>query len=577
MSYMEKYQAWLSNPYFDEATKAELKGLDEKEIEDRFYKDLAFGTGGLRGVLGAGTNRMNIYTVRKATQGLANFINLQATDGKQKSVAIAYDSRNMSTEFADESARVLAANGIKAYVFESLRPTPELSFAVRELGCISGIVITASHNPPEYNGYKVYWEDGAQVTSPKDVQIIEQVNLVEDFATVKTMPKEEAMAADLYEVIGEAMDDLYIAQLKKLIIDPEVIEQEAKDFTIVYTPLHGTGNIPVRRILKEIGFTNVYVVPEQELPDGNFPTVGYPNPEDAKAFALALKLAEEVSADVVMATDPDADRLGVFAKTKEGTYEALNGNNIGMILMHYILSRKADKGVLADNSAVVGTVVSTYMARAIAKEFDVTLFETLTGFKYIGEKIKEFEEDGSYTYQFGYEESYGALIGTHARDKDAVVAVMGVAEAAAYYKSQGITLYEALLNLFEQYGYYKETLQSITLKGIDGANQIAHILDVLRNNPPTELAGKKVLSIRDYDADTITDLETKEVTSTGLPNSNVLYFDLSDNTWFCVRPSGTEPKVKFYFGVKGATLEEANEQSKALEEAVMTTVDDIIK
>ena len=577
MSYMEKYQAWLSNPYFDEATKAELKGLDEKEIEDRFYKDLAFGTGGLRGVLGAATNRMNIYTVRKATQGLANFINLQATDGKQKSVAIAYDSRNMSTEFADESARVLAANGIKAYVFESLRPTPELSFAVRELGCISGIVITASHNPPEYNGYKVYWEDGAQVTSPKDVQIIEQVNLVEDFATVKTMPKEEAMAADLYEVIGEAMDDLYIAQLKKLIIDPEVIEQEAKDFTIVYTPLHGTGNIPVRRILKEIGFTNVYVVPEQELPDGNFPTVGYPNPEDAKAFALALKLAEEVSADVVMATDPDADRLGVFAKTKEGTYEALNGNNIGMILMHYILSRKADKGVLADNSAVVGTVVSTYMARAIAKEFDVTLFETLTGFKYIGEKIKEFEEDGSYTYQFGYEESYGALIGTHARDKDAVVAVMGVAEAAAYYKSQGITLYEALLNLFEQYGYYKETLQSITLKGIDGANQIAHILDVLRNNPPTELAGKKVLSIRDYDADTITDLETKEVTSTGLPNSNVLYFDLSDNTWFCVRPSGTEPKVKFYFGVKGATLEEANEQSKALEEAVMTTVDDIIK
>ena len=577
MSYMEKYQAWLSNPYFDEATKAELKGLDEKEIEDRFYKDLAFGTGGLRGVLGAGTNRMNIYTVRKATQGLANFINLQATDGKQKSVAIAYDSRNMSTEFADESARVLAANGIKAYVFESLRPTPELSFAVRELGCISGIVITASHNPPEYNGYKVYWEDGAQVTSPKDVQIIEQVNLVEDFATVKTMPKEEAMAADLYEVIGEAMDDLYIAQLKKLIIDPEVIEQEAKDFTIVYTPLHGTGNIPVRRILKEIGFTNVYVVPEQELPDGNFPTVGYPNPEDAKAFALALKLAEEVSADVVMATDPDADRLGVFAKTKEGTYEALNGNNIGMILMHYILSRKADKGVLADNSAVVGTVVSTYMARAIAKEFDVTLFETLTGFKYIGEKIKEFEEDGSYTYQFGYEESYGALIGTHARDKDAVVAVMGVAEAAAYYKSQGITLYEALLNLFEQYGYYKETLQSITLKGIDGANQIAHILDVLRNNPPTELAGKKVLSIRDYDADTVTNLETKEVTSTGLPNSNVLYFDLSDNTWFCVRPSGTEPKVKFYFGVKGATLEEANEQSKALEEAVMTTVDDIIK
>lgn len=578
MSFMEQYNAWLSSDYFDEKTKEELRSIkdDPKEIEERFYKDLAFGTGGLRGILGAGTNRMNIYTVRKATQGLADYINQNVPNKEDRKVAIAYDSRRMSPEFSDEAALVLAANNIKGYVFDGLRPTPVLSYAVRALGCTAGIVITASHNPPEYNGYKVYWSDGAQVTSPKDVEIIEQVNQVERFEDVKIMDKAIAIEKGLFEVVDTALDTAYIEELKKLIIDPELVKKEGKDFTVVFTPLHGTGNLPVRRILKEIGFENVHVVKEQELPDGDFPTVAYPNPEEAAAFELALKLAKEKDADVVMATDPDADRLGVFAKTKEGDYKALNGNNIGMILMHYILSRKAELGVLPDNAAVVGTVVSTYMSRPIAKEYGVKLFETLTGFKYIGEKIKEFKADGSYEFQFGYEESYGALIGTHARDKDAVVAVMGVAEAAAYYKSKGMTLYEALIELFEKYGYYKETLQSITLKGKEGVEKIGHILSTLRENPPTELAGVKVVSARDYSADTIKNLITGEVTPSGLPESNVLYYDLEDGSWFCVRPSGTEPKVKFYFGVKGTTLEESEQMSSTLEKAVMALVDEIM-
>lgn len=579
MSFMERYNAWVEGAYFDEATKAELLAIkdDEKEIEDRFYKDLAFGTGGLRGVLGAGTNRMNIYTVGKAAQGLANYINKVVADPADRKVAIAYDSRRMSPEFSDITSRVFAASGVKAYVFESLRPVPILSYAVRQLGCTAGVVITASHNPPEYNGFKAYWSDGAQVTSPKDVEIIDEVNAIENFEDVKKMDREAAMEADLIEVVPASLDDDYIEELKKLIIDPELVKAEGKNFKVVYTPIHGSGNIPVRRILKEIGFENVSVVPEQELPDGNFPTVSYPNPEDPKAFKMALDLAEKEDADVVMATDPDADRLGVFAKTADGDYKALNGNNIGMILMHYILSRKAAKGILPKNAAVVGTVVSTYMSHPIAKEFDTKLFETLTGFKYIGEKIKEFEADGSYEYQFGFEESYGALIGTHARDKDAVVAVMGVAEAAAYYKSQGKTLYEALLDLFEKYGYYKETLQSITLKGKEGVEKIEHILATLRDNPPTELAGMKVTSARDYSHDTLKNMLTGDVTTTGLPKSNVLYFDLEDDAWICVRPSGTEPKVKFYFGVKGDTLAESEAISAKLEADVMAVVDEIIK
>jgi len=575
---MERYMTWLENDYFDVQTKEELKNIenDSTEIEDRFYKDLSFGTGGLRGLLGAGSNRMNIYTVRRATQGLANYI-LQMVENKADwKIVIAYDSRHMSQEFSDETALVMAANGIKSYVFDSLRPAPVLSYAVRKLGCTAGIVITASHNPPAYNGYKVYWDDGGQITSPKDTAIIEHVNLITCYDAVKTINKEAAIKIGLYEVIKPSLDDSYMEALKKLVIDPKVIEKEAMNLTIVFTPLHGTGNLPVRRILKEVGFDHVYVVPEQELPDGHFPTVTYPNPEDPKAFKLALDLAKEKQADVVMATDPDADRLGVFAKTTNGDYIALNGNNIGMLLMHYILSRKYALGLLPDHAAVVGTIVSTYMARPIAKEFGVKLYETLTGFKYIGEKIKEFKINANYDFQFGYEESYGTLIGTHARDKDAVVAAMGIAEVSAYYKSQGKTLYEALLDLFNKYGYYKETLQTITLEGIEGIQHIQHILKTLRDHPPTELHHIKVTSIRDYATDTLRNLTTNHVTSTGLPKSNVLYFDLENESWFCVRPSGTESKIKFYFGVKAATLQASEILLANLEEAVMGMVDHIL-
>ncbi|PKM94810.1 MAG: phosphoglucomutase [Firmicutes bacterium HGW-Firmicutes-1] len=579
MDYMKHYEGWLQSTYFDEATKEELKGIkgNDKEIQERFYKDLEFGTGGLRGILGAGSNRMNIYTVRKATQGLANYISQEGDKAKKQGVAIAYDSRRMSPEFADEAALVLAANGIKAYVFESLRPTPVLSFAVRQLGCIAGIVVTASHNPPEYNGYKVYWEDGAQVTSPKDEDIITEVSKVEDYATVKTMDKEKAMAEGLYQVIGKEIDDLYIAELKKLVIDQEVIKKEADDFTIVYTPLHGTGNIPVRTILKEIGFTKVEVVKEQELPDGNFPTVSYPNPEDIKAFELAIKLGKEKNADVILATDPDADRLGVLAKNAEGAFVPLTGNMVGVLLLDYILSRKQEKGQLPKNGIVVETIVSTNMVGAIAKHFDVAMVETLTGFKYIGEKIKEYEESGEYEYLFGFEESYGCLIGTHARDKDAVVATMGVCELAAFYKSKGITLYEALVALYEKYGYYKESLESLTLKGIEGIEKIEHILTTLRTTPPTELNGVKVVEARDYEHDQIKNLLTGQVRPTGLPKSNVLYFDLEDESWLCIRPSGTEPKVKFYFGVKGSSMEDADAKMESFTKAMMTKIEEIAK
>lgn len=570
MSYMESYKMWLDNPYFDEATKDELKALEgnEQEIQDRFYRDLEFGTGGLRGVLGAGTNRMNVYTVRKASQGLANFIKQEG--GQDKGVAIAYDSRRMSPEFADEAALCLAANGIKAYVFESLRPTPELSFALRELGCIAGIVVTASHNPPEYNGYKVYWEDGAQITAPKDKDIITEVNKVTDYAEVKTMDKQEAMAAGLYQVIGAEMDDKYIAALKTQVVNPDIIKEVGKDLKIVYTPLHGTGNIPARRVLKELGFENVYVVPEQELPDGNFPTVSYPNPEDAKAFALALKLAKEKDADLVLATDPDADRLGIYAKdSKTGEYMSFTGNMSGMLICEYLLSQKKEKGILPENGAVIKTIVTTNMCDEVAKAYDMKLIETLTGFKFIGEQIKFFEQHNSYSYQFGFEESYGCLVGTHARDKDAIVAVMSLCEAAAYYKKQGITLWDQMINIFEKYGYFREGLESITLKGMEGVAKIKEMLDNLRANPVKKLGAYDVVAIRDYDKDTITDMATGEVTPTGLPKSNVLYYDLTDSAWFCARPSGTEPKIKFYMGVKGTSFENANELLEDLRKAVL--------
>ena len=565
MSYMDTYRQWCENPYFDESVREELKSIagNEKEIEDRFYKDLEFGTGGLRGVIGYGTNRMNVYTVRRATQGLANFI---IKEGAQdKGVAIAFDSRRMSPEFSDEAALCLAANGIKAYIFPSLRPTPELSFAVRYLGCTAGIVVTASHNPPEYNGYKVYWEDGAQITAPKDKQIITEVLNVTDFNTVKTMDKEAAKAAGLYNVIGSDLDDAYIAELKKQIVNPDVIKEMGKTMTVVYTPLHGTGNIPARRVLKEIGFENVYVVPEQELPDGNFPTVSYPNPEDPAAFTLALKLAKEKNADVVLATDPDADRLGVYAKdSKTGEYVSFTGNMSGMLIAEYLLSQKKAKGLIPANGALVKTIVSTNMADAVAKEYNLKLIEVLTGFKYIGEQIKWFEQNHSHNYVFGLEESYGCLAGTYARDKDACVAVMMLCEVASWCKKHGKTLWDAMIDLYEKYGYYREGLSTMTLKGIDGAAQIQQMMSDMRSNPKKTLGGFEVLAVRDYKEDTRKDLKTGEVTKTGLPASNVLYYELSDNAWCCVRPSGTEPKIKFYYGVKGTSLQDAEKKLEAL-------------
>lgn len=567
MGYKEQYDFWLNSAIFDQTTKAELQAIaeDEKEIEDRFYKDLEFGTGGLRGVIGAGTNRMNLYTVRKATQGLANYILKKG--GSEKGVAIAYDSRRMSPEFADAAALCLAANKIKAYVFESLRPTPELSFAVRKLGCVSGIVVTASHNPPEYNGYKVYWEDGAQITAPKDKEIIGEVNAITDYNTVKTMDKEEAIKAGLYNVIGKEMDDAYMVELKKQIIHPEIIAEVADDIKIVYTPLCGTGNVPVRRVLSELGFQNVYVVPEQENPDPDFTTLDYPNPEDPKAFTYALRLAKEKDADIVLATDPDADRLGVYAKDKKtGEYVPFTGNMSGMLIAEYILREKTKIGTMPENPALVTTIVTTNMAEAITKAYGIKMIEVLTGFKFIGEQIKYFEQNGTYNYVFGLEESYGCLAGTHARDKDAIVAVMCLCEVAAFCKKNDRTLWDMMLEMYEKYGYYKETQYTITLKGVDGAKQIAEIMNKLRSNPPKMFGGKKVLRFRDYETDRIIDMETGEETTTGLPKSNVLYFELPDDFWCCARPSGTEPKIKFYMGVKGNSLEDAQEKVEKLTE-----------
>ena len=574
MDYKEIYNQWLENPYFDEATKEELKAIkdDENEIKERFYMDLEFGTAGLRGIIGAGTNRMNIYVVRRATQGLANYI--AKVDKKSQGVAIAYDSRHMSPEFAQEAALCLAANGIKAYIFETLRPTPELSFAVRHLGCVAGINVTASHNPPEYNGYKVYWEDGAQITPPHDSGIMGEVKAISDWNTVKTMDKEDAVKAGLFEVIGQAVDDAYMAELKKRIIHMDAIQAEGKNLKIVYTPLHGTGNIPARRILKELGFENVYVVPEQELPNGDFPTVSYPNPEAAEAFELGLKLAKEVDADIVLATDPDADRLGVRVKDKNGEYHDLTGNMSGCLLANYELSqRKAVNGSLPEDGALVKTIVTTNLADAIAKGYNVNLIEVLTGFKYIGQQILGFENSGKGTYLFGFEESYGCLIGTYARDKDAIVATMALCEAAAYYKTQGKTLWDAMIDMYEEFGYYKDAIQAVTMKGIEGLQKIQEIMTTLRQNPPAEFAGHKVTAVRDYKLDEITDLATGEKKPTGLPNSNVLYYELTDDAWVCVRPSGTEPKVKFYYGVKGTSLADADEKSDAMGKAVLEMVD----
>ena len=575
MDYKKLYEEWLSNPYFDEETKKELEAIkdDENEIKERFYKELEFGTAGLRGVIGAGINRMNIYTVRKTTQGLANYI--AAVNGQAKGVAIAHDSRRMSPEFAKEAALCLSANGVKAYIFDSLRPTPELSFAVRKLGCIAGINITASHNPPEYNGYKVYWEDGAQITPPHDTGIMDEVKKVTDFAAVKTMDEDSAKAAGLYQVIGQEVDDAYMEELKSQVIHMDAIKAMAKELKIVYSPLHGTGNIPARRVLKELGFENVYVVKEQELPDGEFPTVSYPNPEADEAFDLGLKLAKEVDADLVLATDPDADRLGVRVKdSKTGEYHTLTGNMSGCLLADYEIGQRKEmnKG-LPEDGAMVSTIVTTNMAGAIARHYGIRFIEVLTGFKYIGQQILGFETSGKGTYLFGFEESYGCLIGTHARDKDAIVATMALCEAAAYYKTKNMTLWDAMIAMYDKYGYYKDDIQSITLKGIEGLEKIQAILENLRKNPPSVIGDYKVTSARDYKADTVINMETKEVKATGLPSSNVLYYDLTDDAWVCVRPSGTEPKIKLYYGIKGTSLADADEKSAALGQAVKELID----
>lgn len=573
MDYKEIYESWLANPYFDEETKAELKAIadDDNEIKERFYQELEFGTAGLRGVIGAGTNRMNIYTVRKATQGLANYI-IKA--GKQsQGVAIAYDSRHMSPEFADEAALCLAANGIKAYVFESLRPTPELSYAVRELKCVAGINVTASHNPPEYNGYKVYWEDGAQITPPHDTGIMDEVKAVTDYNTVKTMSKDDAVKQGLYQQIGKDIDDKYIEELKKQVIHWDSIKEMGDKLKIVYTPLHGTGNIPARRVLEELGFKNVYVVPEQELPDGDFPTVSYPNPEAAEAFELALKLAKEKDADLVLATDPDADRLGVYVKdTKSGEYITLTGNMSGCLLADYEISQIKETKGLPEDGKLIKTIVTSNLADEIAKYYGVDLIEVLTGFKYIGEQIKFFEQNNTYEYEFGFEESYGCLVGTHARDKDAIVAVMALCEAAAYYKSKGITLWDQMINIFDKYGYFKEGQKAVTMKGAEGAVQIAKMMDDLRNNPPKKFGAWNVVEFRDYKKDECTVIATGEKKPTGLPESNVLYFELNDHAWCCARPSGTEPKIKFYMGVKGTGLEDADKKLEELTDAVSEIV-----
>ncbi len=572
MDYKEEYQKWSTDPFFDAQTKQELAQIqgNEEEIKDRFYKTLEFGTAGLRGVIGVGTNRMNKYTVGKATQGLANFIKKEKAEAR--GVAIAYDSRHMSKEFSEETALCLNANGIKTYVFDSLRPVPELSFAVRKLKAIAGIVITASHNPPEYNGYKVYWEDGAQIVSPKDKQIIAEVNAVTDYAQIQTISKEEAVKQGLYHVIGKEIDDAYMEELKKLVLNPEVIQKE-KDMKIVYTPLHGTGRMPVQRILKELGFTNVSIVKEQEMPDGDFPTVTLPNPEDKAAFKMALELAQKEDADIVLATDPDADRLGVYAKnSKTGEYMPFTGNMSGLLIAEYILSQKKEKGILPENAVLIKTIVSSNLAEAIAKEYGIHVIEVLTGFKYIGEQIKLLEQTHEYTYQFGYEESYGCLIGTYARDKDAISAVAMLCEAAAYYKAQGLTLWDQMLRIYEKYGYYKEGLFSITLKGADGAEKIKQMMENLRNSKIEKIGENAVIAKKDYQTQEGICYKTGEKIEITLPKSNVLYYDLQEDGWVAVRPSGTEPKIKFYTGVKGTSMEDAEEKLTALTKAIQEMV-----
>ena len=573
MNYLEEYKKWCESPEFDEETKKELLAIkdDEKEIEDRFYQELEFGTAGLRGVIGAGTNRMNRYTVGKATQGLANYILQEGTESK--GVAISYDSRRMSKEFSMQTALILNANGIKTYLFENLRPVPELSFAIRNLGCTAGVMITASHNPPKYNGYKVYWDDGSQIVSPRDKDIIAKVRAVESYSEIKEITREEAEAKGLFNIIGTQMDDKYLSVLKSKVINPEIVEKEGKDLKVVYTPLHGTGNTVTERLLHEIGIENVYVVPEQKDPDGNFPTVSYPNPEDKKAFKLALELAEKVEADVVLATDPDADRLGIFAKdTKTGKYMEYTGNMSALLIAEYRVEQMKEKGILPSNGMIITTIVSSNLTRAICKEYGLECIEVLTGFKNIGAVMKKAEENKDKAYVFGFEESYGCLIGDYARDKDGIAAVMALCEAACYYRSKGKTLWDAMQDIYEKYGYYKETQVSIVMEGAEGATKIKEMMTNMRNTPVEKIGDYKVLTFKDIEKDIEKDMATGNVTSTGLPKSNVLYYELENDSWCCVRPSGTEPKIKLYMGVKGSSDEDANQKLEALKEAMVAIV-----
>lgn len=573
MNYLEEYKRWCESNEFDEETKKELETIkdDEKEIEDRFYKELEFGTAGLRGVIGAGTNRMNKYTVGKATQGLANYILEQGT--QDKGVAISYDSRKMSDEFSLQTALILNANGIKTYLFEHLRPVPELSFAVRQLHCTAGIMITASHNPPKYNGYKVYWDDGAQIVSPRDKDIIEKVRAISDFKEIKTISKEEAIEKGLFKVIGKEMDDAYINTLKNCVLNPEIVKEQEESLKIVYTPLHGTGNTIAERLLTELGFKNVYVVPEQKDPDGNFPTVDYPNPEEKRAFKLALELAKKVDADVVLATDPDADRLGIFAKDKKtGEYMPYTGNMSALLIAEYRISQMKERNILPSNGMFITTIVSSDLAKAIAENYGLEIIEVLTGFKNIGAVMKKADENKDKTYVFGFEESYGCLIGDYARDKDGIAAVMSLCEAAAYYRSKGLTLWDQMNNIYEKYGYYKEAQVSIVLEGAEGAEQIKQMMTNMRNKEITQIGKYKVLNFRDIDRDYEKDMITGEEKRTGLPKSNVLYYALENNCWCCVRPSGTEPKIKLYMGVKGACDKCASEELEELKEAMESLV-----
>ena len=573
MDYLEEYKKWCESPEFDEETKKELLAIkdDKEEIEDRFYKELEFGTAGLRGIIGAGTNRMNPYTVGKATQGLANYILEQGT--QEKGVAISYDSRKMSKEFSMQTALILCANGITAYLFENLRPVPELSFAVRTLGCTAGVMITASHNPPKYNGYKVYWDDGAQIVAPRDKDIIQKVRDIKSFSEIKKITKEEAEEKGLLKIIGTEMDEKYLMVLKNAVLNPEIMKEEGKKLKVVYTPLHGTGNTIAERLLKELGLANVYVVPEQKEPDGNFPTVDYPNPEDKKAFKLALELAKKVDADVVLATDPDADRLGIFAKdTKTGEYMEYTGNMSALLIAEYRISQMQEKGILPDNGMFITTVVSSDLAKAIAKYYHLECIEVLTGFKNIGAVMKKAEENHDKTYVFGFEESYGCLIGDYARDKDGIAAVMALCEAACYYQSKGKTLWDAMQDIYEKYGYYKEAQVSIVREGPQGAQEIKDMMTKMRNSEIKKIGNYQVLIFKDIEKDIVKDMKTGEITKTGLPTSNVLYYALEDNSWCCVRPSGTEPKIKLYMGVKGSSNEDADKKLKELREAMEACV-----